>query len=226
MTEKARGPRSKAAPTAELHPAEVKLLAQQIRKETAEADLAEIQLAVARDTEADRRVKSGRIRHLYINDTIYAGPVDAWIDALRHWERRDPGEPIDITINSPGGSVLDGLALFDAILRLRRKGHFVTTRGTGVIASMATVLLQAGDERILDANSWFMVHEVSSGSRGTVSEMEEQQAFSKRLNDRIMDILLERSTLTKRQLMARTKKRDDWLSAAEAVALGFADRVE
>lgn len=210
----------------ELHPAEVALLKTKTRKELAEARLAEINLAIAKDKERDRQVQGGKIRHLYINDVIAGRSVDAWIDALQHWERRDPAEPIEITINSPGGSVLDGLALFDVILRLRRKGHHVTTRGTGMIASMATILMQAGDERILDANSWFMIHEVSSRTQGTITEMEEAQAFSKRLNDRIMDILLERSTLSKRQLQARTKKRDDWLSAPEAVALGFADRVE
>ncbi|MCZ2109515.1 MAG: Clp protease ClpP [Dehalococcoidia bacterium] len=210
----------------ELHPAEIKLLETKTRKELAEARLAEIELAVMRDKERDRTVQPGKIRHLYVNDSISGRSVDMWIDALQHWERRDPGQPIEITINSPGGSVLDGLALFDVILRLRRKGHPVTTRGTGLIASMATILLQAGDERILDANSWFMIHEVSSGARGTVSEIEEQQAFTKRLNDRLMDILLERSTLTKRQIQARTKKRDEWLSAEEAVKLGFADRVE
>lgn len=149
-----------------------------------------------------------------------------WLEILNHWERRDPGMPIEITINSPGGSVLDGLALYDAILRLRRKGHHVTTRGTGMIASMATILMQAGDERILDANSWFMIHEVSAGSRGTISEMEDQAAFVKRLNDRLHGILAERSTLTKRQILARTKKKADWMSAEEAVKLGFADKVE
>lgn len=213
-------------PRAELHPVEIELLKQQVRREKAEASRAEIDLAIAKDKERDRAVQSGKIRHLYINDVISGRNVDQWIDVLQHWERRDPGEDIEITINSPGGSVLDGLALFDTILRLRRKGHKITTRGTGMIASMATILMQAGDERILDANSWFMIHEVSAGARGSISEMDDQQAFYRRLNDRLYEILIERSTLTKRQLVARTKKKDEWMSAEEAVELGFADRVE
>lgn len=203
-----------------------RLLEQEIRQATAEADIAEFDRNKRYDEERDREVKPGRIRHLYLNDVVSARNVDVWLEVLNHWEKRDPGQPIEITINSPGGSVLDGLALYDAILRLRRKGHHVTTRGTGMIASMATILMQAGDERILDANSWFMVHEVSARAGGTVSEMEDQQAFVKRLNDRLMDILAERSTLTKRQILSRTKKKDDWMSAAEAVAVGFADKVE
>jgi ATP-dependent Clp endopeptidase proteolytic subunit ClpP len=204
----------------------IQLLAEEVRQARAEADIAEFDRNRRSDEERDRAVKPGRIRHLYINDVVTGRSVDTWLDVLNHWERRDPGEPIEITINPPGGSVLDGLALYDAILRLRRKGHHVTTRGTGLIASMATILMQAGDERILDANSWFMIHEVSAGSRGTVSEMEDQAAFVKRLNGRLMDILAERSTLTKKQILARTKKKDDWLSADEAVGFGFADKVE
>ena len=203
-----------------------RLLEQEIRQATAEADIAEFDRNKRYDEERDRAVKPGRIRHLYLNDVVSGRNVDAWLEVLNHWERRDPGEPIEITINSPGGSVLDGLALYDAILRLRRKGHHVTTRGTGLIASMATILMQAGDDRILDANSWFMTHEVSAGAVGTTSDMEDQLAFVKRLNDRLHGILAERSTLSKKQILTRTKKKDDWLSAEEAVGLGFADKVE
>lgn len=210
----------------DLRALKAQLLEQEIRQAAAEADLAEMRRNEKFDTERDRAVKPGRIRHLYINDIVLGANVDKWIDALTHWELRDPGQPIHITINSPGGSVLDGFALYDTILRLRRKGHKVTTHGTGMIASMATILLQAGDERVLDANSWFMVHEVSAKSAGSMSEMEDQAAFIKRLNDRIYDILSERSTLTKRQIINRSKRKDDWMSAAEAVELGFADRVE
>jgi len=202
------------------------LLEQEIRLARADADYAEMRRDEKIDLERDRKVKVGRVRHLYINDIVRGNTVDMWLDVLNHWERRDPGEPIDITINSPGGSVLDGLALYDGILRLRRKDHHVTTRGTGLIASMATILMQAGDERILDANSWFMIHEVSAGAGGTSTDLKEQVAFIDRLNNRLVDILAERSTLTKRQILSRVKKKDEWMSAAEAVELGFADKVE
>jgi ATP-dependent protease ClpP protease subunit len=69
---------------------------------------------------------------------------------------QDSARPITITINSPGGSVMDGLALYDKILRLRRKGTPIETRATGLVASMATILLQAGDVRwpIRTCRSW------------------------------------------------------------------------
>lgn len=181
-----------------------------------------------RDKEADRLAKPGSrtYRQLNIFAPIFGGNVDTWIDTLEHWERRDPGEPIVIRINSPGGDVLDGFALLDTILRLRRNGHHVTTHGLGMIASMATVLMQAGDERVLDKNAWFMIHEVSAGVRGKSSEMEDELKFVKKLQDRLLDILAERSTLTKAQIKRRWTKKDDWMSADEALKLGFVDRVE
>lgn len=181
-----------------------------------------------RDKEADRLAKPGSrtYRQLNIFAPIVGSYVDSWIDMLEHWERRDPGEPITIRINSPGGSVLDGFALLDTILRLRRKGHKVTTHGLGMVASMATILMQAGDERVLDKNAWFMIHEVSAGTSGKASDMEDELRFVKKLQDRLLDILSERSTLSKTQIKRRWTKKDDWMSADEALALGFVDRVE
>ena len=190
--------------------------------------MAEIELRRTIDVEADRLAKPGSrgYRQLDINAPIIGRNVDEWIAMLEHWERRDPGEPIVIRINSPGGSVLDGFALFDAILRLRRKGHTITTHGTGMIASMATILMQAGDERVLDANAWFMIHEISSVVGGKASDMEDELRFAKRLQERLLEILAGRSTLTKVQIARRWKKTDDWMDAEEALKLGFVDRVE
>lgn len=205
------------------------LLKEQIRKTSAEAAIKEIDLAIAEDTERDRQVKLGKIRVLDIFDAIMPKNVYAWIDALEHWSRRDPGGDITININSPGGSVTHGLALYDAILRLRRKGHKVTVRGSGLVASMASVLLMAGDERILDKRAKLLIHEGSATMRGgemTQGEMEDMQFFSKMLRDDILDIYVDRSNMTKRQIEAKWKRRDWVLSADEALKYGFVDKVE
>lgn len=207
---------------------EIEKLRHETTIEAARAEASAFELAASEDREADRLAKVGsrRFRQLDIDAPIYSGNVQAWIAQLEHWERRDPGEGVVIRINSPGGSVIEGFALLDTILRLRRKGHHVETHGMGMIASMATILMQAGDERILDANSWFMIHEVANSASGKTSEIEDELKFQKRLEDRLLDILAERSTLTKAQIRRRWRKTEDWMSAEEAVALGFADRVE
>lgn len=204
------------------------LLLEEIREKRALADKAEIDLAIARDQERDRAVKGGNIRHLNIFDAISPPIVDKWIDALEHWRLRDPEQPVTININSPGGSVTDGLALYDTIQRLRRSGMHVTTRGMGLVASMAGVILQSGDERVMDQRAKLLVHEGSTTFKGTLSvgEQEDMRIFSEMLRDDILDIMAERSTLSKRQIQNKWKRRDWILTAEQAVKLGFADRVE
>lgn len=206
----------------------VELLNEQIRKERAEAARAEIDLAIAMDQERDRAIKAGRVRRLDINDTIMPPKVDAWIDALNHWGLRDPGEPVTININSPGGSVTDGLALYDTIMRLRRNGHLVTTRGQGLVASMAAVLLQAGDTRVMDKRAKLMIHEGSTTIKGTVTmgEQEDLKVFTDLLHADILDILAERANLTKRQIQNKWRRRDWVLTADESLKYGFCDVVE
>lgn len=206
------------------------LLAEEIRKERAEAQMAEIELAIKQDEERDRTVKHGKIRLLNINSVIAGQRADAWLDALQHWERRDPGEPILVQINSPGGNVTDGLAIYDTIMRLRRKGHSVTTHGMGFVASMASVLLQAGDERVMDARAKLMLHEGSIQLNGnanlTSGEREDIESFSKLLTKDIVSILTERSNLTPARLNSKWRRKDWYLTAQEALDLGFVDRVE
>lgn len=205
---------------------EERLLEQKIRFEKAKADITEIELAERADHERDRKAKGGYNRRLTITGPIGGEDVDVWISALEHWANRDPGEPIEIVIDSPGGDVLGGLALYDTILRLRRRGHKVTTRGRGLVASMAGILLQAGDERVMDANAQLMIHEISYGARGKSSEIADMVAFGKRLEDRLLGILADRAAMSKQAIARKWKKTDWWLSADEAAKLGFVDRVE
>lgn len=210
----------------ELHPLQEELLREQIRVAKLEADAAELEFAAKYDTERDRLVRVGRIRHLWINSGIGGANADKWMDALQNWERRDPGEPITIDINSPGGYVTDGLAIYDQIMRMRRMGHHVTTRGCGLVASMAAVIFQAGDVRIMDPRAKMLLHEGSAGAGGTIGQIEDAKAFIDMLTSDVIDILAERSTLSKRQLAAKWRRKDWWLTADEAVKFGFADKVE
>lgn len=165
-------------------------------------------------------------REYYFNDIVTGESVRIAIDRISQWARRDPGKPITVVFNSPGGSVTDGLALYDFLMKLRRRGHYITTVGTGIAASMGAVLLQAGDERVMDANSIMLVHEVSFASVGKMSELEDAAAMGQMLQNKILDILSERSSLTARQIVNKWKRKDWWVTADEALKLGFVDRVE
>jgi ATP-dependent Clp protease protease subunit len=197
----------------------------ELRKLQLETERTLLELEALRRNERDRAADP-RAAHVY---TFYSGvdadSVQQCMAELGTWSRRDPGSEITVIFNSPGGSVLDGLALFDYLHQLRSIGHPVTTMALGRAASMGAVLLQAGSKRVIGRNAFLLIHEVSHLSVGKVSEMEDGVGFTKRLQQRLLAILAERSTLTERELSRRWVRRDWWLDAEEAVALGLADEL-
>lgn len=171
------------------------------------------------------RAKADESRIMDFNGAVSGSSAAAARQKLADWHRRDPGEPIEIIFNSPGGSVIDGLALYDYILELRRRGTRITTITMGMAASMGGILLQAGDLRVASANSVILIHEVSSGAGGKVSEIEDQLKFMEVLQDKCLNILADRSTLSVLQIRKRWIKKDWWLTADEALKLGFVDEI-
>lgn len=160
----------------------------------------------------------------------YVGPVEEgavhlMIGELATWSRANPGAPLTLTFNSQGGAAFDGFALFDFLRGLRAKGHKVTTAGLGLVASMGSVLLQAGDHRVMAPRSWMLIHEIQGVVAGNFSKMEDDMKFNKRLQDQALAIYLERSTWTKAKLVKHWTRKDFWLSPDEALAAGFIDEI-
>jgi ATP-dependent Clp endopeptidase proteolytic subunit ClpP len=197
----------------------------EIRKLQLETERTVLELAALRRRERDV-VADPSEAHVYtFYSAVDAESVQQCMAELGQWSRRDPGSPITVVFNSPGGSALDGLALFDYLRRLRSTGHLVTTMALGRAASMGAVLLQAGDRRVVGENSFLLIHEVSNHTTGKVSEMEDGVEFTRRLQKRLLAILAGRSTLTEQQIARRWTRNEWWLDAGEAVALGLADEV-
>jgi ATP-dependent Clp protease protease subunit len=195
-----------------------------------QAELSRIELAGRKDMERDRKAKPGFTRKLNFFGDVSEHNVDQVIEALEHWNVRDPGKPITITFNTQGGSVTAGLALYDTIKRLQRAGHFITTRAVGIAASMGAVLFQAGDVRVMDARAKLLIHEGSTdfekGATLSAGALEDYAVFSKMLDDDVLDILAERSTFTRKQIADKQKRRDWWITAADALKYGFCDEVQ
>lgn len=202
-----------------------KLHAEAIRaKWDAERLEQEARLALNNNKYIESKAEFARVYTFYNpvkNSTVY----DA-IREISHWARRDPELPIKVVLNSPGGSVLDGLAFYDFLIDLRESGHHVEVVALGMAASMGGIILQAGTERTMGKNAWLLIHEVSDVVIGNFSEMEDQIEFTKRLQDNLLEILAERSNMTATQIKRKWKKKDWWLSAAEALELGFIDKVQ
>ncbi len=204
--------------------AEIEALAVQTRKITLEARAAEIQLVQMVREEASRVAHVSLAREYYFASSVSDHAVELCMETLSHWARRDPGQEITIIFNTPGGGVSDGLALFDFILGLRRKGSPVTTKGIGTVASMGAILMQAGTTRLLDKNAMLMIHEIGAGGiTGKTSEIDDFKKLMERLEKRCLTILAERSTLTTAQIRSKWKRTDWWLESSEALDLGFVD---
>ncbi len=146
-------------------------------------------------------------------------------DALARYHRLDPGCDITLLLSSPGGSVFAGYFLFDSIRETSRLGHRIITHAQGWAASMGGVILQAGDYRVMGRETMLMIHEPSSIAWGKAFEVKDEADLLERMHRRMAEIYAERSTLSADEIQSKTSRRDWWLSAPEALELGFADEV-
>ena len=156
---------------------------------------------------------------------VGSASVGRCMSRLTEWHRLRPNCDIEIIFSSPGGSIIDGFELFDFIQHLRGKGHHITTGSLGYAASMAGVLLQAGDVRWIGAEAWLMVHRAAFGAWGKTFEVEDEVKFVKRIEERILDIFTSRSDLTRNKIKRNWDRKDWWISSDEAVELKLVDEV-
>lgn len=200
-------------------------LEQEIRKLTAEANEAEAKAAVALAELRDKEASANRARVYPFIGAVGDASVRQCMATLATWSRREPGADMTIVFNSEGGSVVDGLALYDYVDELKRDGHKITTVARGGVFSMGSVLLQAGNERVIGLNATMLIHELSAGVFGSYGEIKDRQEWHDMLMDRLFAILAERSTLTLEEVRGRAKRKDWWLTAEQVVEYGFADRI-
>ena len=128
---------------------------------------------------------------------------------------------IECHINSGGGDVFDGVAIASAIRAHKGK---VTTIVDGIAASIASVIMQAGQERIVEPGSMVMIHEAFGGCMGDAAEMAKQSEVLDKVSGNIADIYAGRAGGTP-QSWRDAMKEETWYKADEAVAAGLADKV-
>lgn len=205
--------------------AEVK---EKIRKTSAEADRWELEATKSRKDLDSWNASADEHRIYHFFGVVDPQSVSAAMDIIGSWARRDVAvadKKITIVFNSPGGSVTHGFALWDFLEDIRSQGYEITTIVRGMAASMGGVLLQIGDKRLIGKNSHVLLHEVSTVGIGTITDIDDTTKFSKRLQERILDILVDRSTLSKAQIKTRWSRKDWWLSSEECIKYGFADEI-
>ena len=214
--------------------AELTKLSEEIRKAKYEASLAELSYNHHK-REEEKVLATDRYNKVYrFVFPVQEDSVQDCMNILSRWSRTDPGCDIEIVFCSPGGSIIDGFALFDFIQDLKKKGHKVTTKTIGYAASMAGVLLQAGTERVMGRESWMLIHEASFLAYGKMGAVEDTVDWVKRMCERIAGIFAERAAnktkknakVIKAFIKKNWKRKDWWLDAEEALSLGFCDRID
>lgn len=210
------------------------------RKFLAEAEKAEAEAATARiETEsaslelqqeqrAEKEFLAGNKYHqTYVfNDSVNAQSVKACMDQFNIWDRTtEPGLPVTLVFNCPGGGVIDGMALFDFLLQFRARGHILTTVAMGYAASMAGILLQAGDIRSIGRESYLLIHEVSFGISGKIGEVEDEVKFVKMIQARVLDIFAARAKVSRAYIARQWRRKDWWLNSDMALKMGLVDTI-
>ena len=132
-------------------------------------------------------------------------------------------EPIQMYINSPGGSVSAGLAIYDIMKYIRCD---VSTICMGICASMAAVLLSAGTQgkRSALSNSEIMIHQPMGGMQGQAKDMEIAALHIQKLKERLYSILSE-NTRQSNETLRRDCDRDYYMDAKEALSYGLIDAI-
>lgn len=162
-------------------------------------------------------------RIIFIGEEISDPLANLVVAQMLFLEKEDPERDIDLYINSPGGSVTAGWAIYDVMQHVRCP---VATTCVGIAASMATTLLVAGTpgKRYAMPNSRIMIHQTSGGYRGTYTDARIYLEEMSRMFDTYVRIMAERTGKDPEQVR-KDCDRDFWMSAEDAKEYGLVDTI-
>ena len=162
-------------------------------------------------------------RIIFLGEEVNDTTASLVVSQLLFLESEDPEKDISLYINSPGGSVTAGMAIYDTMQYVKCD---VSTMCMGMAASMGAFLLAGGakGKRFALPNAEIMIHQPSGGAQGQATEIEIAAEHILKTKKRLNTILSE-NTGQPYETIAKDTDRDNWLSAQEAVEYGLIDRV-
>lgn len=162
-------------------------------------------------------------RIIFLNEEVNEATASVVVAQLLHLANEDPTKDIQLYINSPGGSVYDGLAIYDTMQYIKPD---VQTIGIGLQASMGAFLLASGakGKRFALPNARVMIHQPSSGTQGKVTDQEISLREALELKESLAKMMAE-NTGQKLDKVKADMERDCWMSADEAMKYGIIDEV-
>mgnify|MGYP006071247021 FL=1 len=162
-------------------------------------------------------------RIILLNEEVNSASAGVVVAQLLYLEGQDPEKDISLYINSPGGVITDGMAIYDTMQYIKCD---VSTICLGMAASMGAFLLAAGakGKRFALPNSEIMIHQPSGGAQGQATDISIHANHILRIKDRLNRILSER-TGQLLEVVQRDTERDNFMTAQEALEYGLIDKV-
>lgn len=162
-------------------------------------------------------------RIIMLNEEVNDASASVVCAELLYLEGQDPEKDICLYINSPGGVITAGMAIYDTMQYIKCD---VSTICMGMAASMGSFLLAAGTKgkRIALPNSEIMIHQPSGGAQGQATDIEIQAKHILAIKKRMNTILAEKTGQTYEKIAADTE-RDNWMTAQEALEYGLIDKI-
>ena len=162
-------------------------------------------------------------RIVFLGEEVNATTSSLIVAQLLYLEAQDPDKDIQFYINSPGGSVTDGMAIYDTMQYIKCD---VSTICIGMAASMGAFLLSSGTKgkRLALPNAEIMIHQPSGGTKGQASDIKIQAEWMLRTREKLNKILAENTGKPIEQIAIDTE-RDNFMPAEDAKAYGLIDKV-
>ena len=162
-------------------------------------------------------------RIIFLGEEVTDVSANLIVSQLLFLESEDPGKDISLYINSPGGSVTAGMAIYDTMQYIKCD---VSTICMGMAASMGAFLLSGGTKgkRLALPNAEIMIHQPSGGAQGQATEIEIAAEHILRTKKKLNTILSE-NTGQPYETIVKDTERDNWLTAQEALEYGLIDKV-
>ncbi len=162
-------------------------------------------------------------RIIFLSEEVNDTTASLIVAQLLYLEAQDPDRDIQFYINSPGGSVTAGMAIYDTMQYIKCD---VATICVGMAASMGAFLLSAGTKgkRMALPNAEIMIHQPSAGTQGQITDMAIHMKRLQTIKERMNHILAENTGKSVEEVTAACE-RDNFMTAQEALAFGLIDRV-
>lgn len=159
-----------------------------------------------------------------VPDDWRASDVDTSAVSFRN-AIKDLGEvdTLNVHINSPGGSVYDGVAIFNM---LRQHKASVTVHIDGLAASIASVIAMSGDKVVMPSNSMMMIHNAMSVSMGNANDMRKMADDLEKINESVINSYIAKNPELDKEYLKALMDDETWLTASEAYELGLVDVID